>query len=381
MASILIDALGADSPGARLQLTGLLPALPARAGGHRFRFALRRSAAQALAPTEPGAVELWPIADRVSRGIVSRALLDWLYIPYHAARGRFDLVVTLANFGPLWTPTPHLVFQQNALHFSEEGLGRLRGLQRVEWRLRSWLSALEMRWATLIVTPTDAMAGLIKAAYPSLASRSFATLFHGADLSRYGDAPPRSAARPFLFLCPTKIEGYKGIDVLLPAVRLLARERDDFAVQITTADRGWPSAVQRLIDEARRQPWFGRVRFAGAQPPERMPEAYRAADGLVYPSFCESFGFPLLEAMACGLPIVAGELEVNRELCQAAARYYAVGSAEALAAALRDVLVNEGLRNELRAACRARIRSRDWSWDDCARRFVELCEQALSARG
>jgi glycosyltransferase involved in cell wall biosynthesis len=381
VARILIDALGADSPGARRHLEGLLPALGRNAGGHSFRLVVRRSAAREIEIPSDGPVELWPMANGVSQPVLLRLFVDLIYLPLQAKRRGFDAIVTLANFGPVWTPVPHIVFQRNALHFSEDFFERIRGLAYLNWRLRAWLTVAEMRGATLTVTPTDAMAELIKARHPSLAGKRFHTLPHGTDLSRFTAVEPGEPVEPsgrFVFFYPTKPEVYKGMEILLEATRHLAAARDDFEVRVTTDDRGWPGEIQDRIDEARGQAWFARLRFIGPQPADRMPELYRETDAVVYPSLCESFGFPLLESMACGLPIVAGDIDVNRELCRDAAEYYPVQSPEVCAAAMQKLLSDSQYRAELRAASRQRIAGQDWSWEGYALSFVELCESVSS---
>jgi glycosyltransferase involved in cell wall biosynthesis len=386
VARILIDALGADSPGARRHLEGLLPALERNAGGHRFRLVVRKSAAREIDLPADGPVELWPMANGLSQPVLLRLLIDLVYLPLHARRQAFDAIVTLANFGPVWTPVPHIVFQRNALHFSEEFFGRIGGLSHLNWRLRGWLTVAEMRWATLTVTPTDAMAELIKTRHPSLAGGRFHTLPHGTDLSRFtavesgGSAEPVEPPGRFVFLYPTKPEVYKGLEILLEATRHLSATRDDFEVRVTTDDRGWPGEIQDRIDAARGQAWFSRLSFIGPQPAERMPEVYRETDAVVYPSLCESFGFPLLESMACGLPIVAGDMDVNRELCRDAAEYYPIQSSEVCAAAMHKLLSDSQRRAELRSASRRRIADQDWSWEAYARSFVALCESVSSGR-
>jgi glycosyltransferase involved in cell wall biosynthesis len=381
VARILIEALAAHSPGGGRYLEGLLPALGERAAGHRIHVLARSSWAGRLGATADGAVQMRPVADWISDSVISRLFFDLCIVPLRAVRQAYDLVVTLANFGPVWCPVPHVVVQQNAWPFYPRQRELIGGAEFVNWQLRRRLCAAEMRWATVNVTPSLALANLIRSVHPSLADRPFRTLPHGTDLSRFSaqaaEGRPPSPARRFTFLCPTKVEVYKALDVLLEATRLVAAERDDFEVQVTTPDRGWPAVMQRAIEAHRGRPHYDRVRFIGFQPSERMPELYRSADAILYPSLCESFGFPLLESMACELPIVAGDLEVNRELCRDAARYYAPHSPGECAQAMREVLVEPARREALRAAARRRVRERDWSWSAYAGRFVELCESVL----
>ena len=65
--------------------------------------------------------------------------------------------------------------------------------------------------------------------------------------------------------------------------------------------------------------------------------------------------------------------------CGSSARYYPAKSGEGCAAAMQLVLEDGGLRASLRKTGRERIAGREWSWDDYARRFVELCEATVRA--
>jgi glycosyltransferase involved in cell wall biosynthesis len=382
VARILIEALAAHSPGGNRCLEGLLPALRTLGVDHRIHVLTRRSGASRLAEIAGGPVEVLPVADWIAGPIIPRLFFDLFIVPLRAKLRGYDLVVTLANFGPVWSPVPHLVVQHNAMPFSEEYLGRIGGLTLLNWRMRGLLCAAEMRFATINVTPSAALAELIKSAHPSLSDKAFSVLPHGTDLSSFSPRDRKNdSPSPFIFLCPTKIETYKGMEILLEATRLLAARNDDFEVHVTAPDSGWPPGVQQRIEADRDASHFERLRFIGFQPAERMPEIYRAADAVIYPSLCESFGFPLLESMACRLPIAAGDLEVNREVCGDAARYYAVKSAEECAEAMRAVLEQPACRETLRAAAGKRLQERDWSWETNARRFLELCEAAMATGG
>jgi glycosyltransferase involved in cell wall biosynthesis len=107
-----------------------------------------------------------------------------------------------------------------------------------------------------------------------------------------------------------------------------------------------------------------------------MGALYQACDLMVYPSLCESFGFSMVEAMGHGLPIVAADTPVNREMCQAAALYYSPLDPATGAQAILDALdANAGAR--LKAAGQARMASFDWGWDRYAREFVAVIEDVI----
>jgi glycosyltransferase involved in cell wall biosynthesis len=80
----------------------------------------------------------------------------------------------------------------------------------------------------------------------------------------------------------------------------------------------------------------------------------------VYPSVIESFGHPLLEAMAAGLPVVAADAPVNRELCGNSAVYFSPYDATDCARRIRSVIEDFGLAKEL--IRRGLERSRVFQW-------------------
>jgi glycosyltransferase involved in cell wall biosynthesis len=115
----------------------------------------------------------------------------------------------------------------------------------------------------------------------------------------------------------------------------------------------------------------------GEVPYEKLHQLYRLCDVCVCPSYAESFGHPLVEAMALGAPIVAADLPVHRELCGEAAIYFQVFDECALAAQCVQVMTEQPLREALREA--GLRRSRDFSWDEHCRQLADLIRRC-SAR-
>ena len=161
----------------------------------------------------------------------------------------------------------------------------------------------------------------------------------------------------------THAASYKGVELLLEASRVL---RDDGLLQATTwltiAPEDWPEGFRGYVDFISRYSLQAQVRLLGRIPHEAVHLIYEAADVFVYPSLCESFGFPLVEAMASGLPIIAADLPLNHEMCGDAAVYYAPRDPRSLAAAVVRVARDPAQRARLADA--GRIRARRFSWDD-----------------
>jgi glycosyltransferase involved in cell wall biosynthesis len=121
-----------------------------------------------------------------------------------------------------------------------------------------------------------------------------------------------------------------------------------------------------------------RVRLAGYADHAALPSWYSAADLFVYPSLYEGFGWPPLEAMACGTPVVTSNVSSLPEVVGDAALFVSPDDVDGLAAALHRVWHDEALRADLRA--RGIARAREFSWERTARMTLDAYRAALSAR-
>jgi glycosyltransferase involved in cell wall biosynthesis len=99
----------------------------------------------------------------------------------------------------------------------------------------------------------------------------------------------------------------------------------------------------------------------GAVPYTLLHHVYRSSDIYVTPAYTETFAHPLVEAMSSGLPVVASDLAVHREICGDAATYFERFSSTALAAAVVDLQVDKNRCSTISQA--GLTRSRDFSWD------------------
>ncbi len=91
----------------------------------------------------------------------------------------------------------------------------------------------------------------------------------------------------------------------------------------------------------------GRVKFLGHAGTKELISYYRKAACLVFPSFYESFGYPPLEAMACGCPVVASEIPALSELCGGAAVYCRPGDFEDIAKKIMLVINDKNLSQKM----------------------------------
>jgi glycosyltransferase involved in cell wall biosynthesis len=125
-----------------------------------------------------------------------------------------------------------------------------------------------------------------------------------------------------------------------------------------------------LIQELR---LHDRVRFLGYCPMSDMPALYEGAAALVFPSFFEGFGIPLLEAMWCDCPIVCSNATSLPEVAGDAALFFDPHSPEELALAISRVLTDNKLRQTLIE--RGHQQSKEFSWHKFTTEIVRILHQ------
>ena len=114
------------------------------------------------------------------------------------------------------------------------------------------------------------------------------------------------------------------------------------------------------------------VDYVAAPDDETLAELVGRSTALVVPSLAEGFGLPALEAMALGTPVVASDIEALREVAGDAAAYFDPRDGQILADRLRELL-DDAERLE-RLSAQGLGRSREFSWEQTARRVCEACE-------
>jgi len=155
-----------------------------------------------------------------------------------------------------------------------------------------------------------------------------------------------------MILCVGRADPYKNIMGLVRAFReLVAHDTGDYSlVLVGEEDSRYPEAKE-FVEQ---QQLGDRVFFAGYLDDDALLRAYRQADLLVHPSLYEGFGFPPLEAMACGTPVVSSDRASLPEVLGKAAIFVDPEKPDQMAEAIARVLADEELKNRLTADGRSR---------------------------
>jgi glycosyltransferase involved in cell wall biosynthesis len=200
----------------------------------------------------------------------------------------------------------------------------------------------------------------------------------GVDPEVFAPRPAVPRVRGRLMTTASADVPMKGLAPLLEALAKVRTEREDAHLVVIGKPKG-KSRIPALLD---RLALTGAVEFVHGVSTERIVELYAEAEVAVVPSLYEGFSLPAVEAMACGVPVVAttgGALPEVLGRDGESALTVPPGDPSALAAALLRALGNAGLRARIGAAGRARALDR-FTWRATAERTVDQYRELLAER-
>jgi len=382
--TVIVNAVAAKMGGGATYLRELARELASRPLAHRFIFYVPPEQA-GLGADLPGHIE-WRVTGAGHSGALRRFWWDQVTLRRQLKRERADVLVSLADFGQLHCPVPQLLTVQNSTHFSD--LFRAHVLTRKGWRfrlafgLRRWLVCRLAREADAVMTPSASLLAMVRGAVLVPDGKAMVNPF-GAPAHREGDSiPSRDYSGTIRLLFPTYYADNKNFRTALQALRLLRQRHEARFRLVTTADPRWELARTtatwkgdlELLENLSRE---GAVETLGLLPHDRLLALYRECHLMCYPTLTESFGLPLLEAMQAGLPVVASDIAVNRELARDAAVYFDPLDPAQLASRIEEVAGDPALRAALQE--RGERYAREFSWaqhtDRLIRRLEELAGQ------
>lgn len=188
-----------------------------------------------------------------------------------------------------------------------------------------------------------------------------------------GTRAPKKGSEPRM-LFPGAPVARKNLDLVLYAMNKAAPESalGRVCLQISGASsERFPDRVTQI----RELGLADRVEWLGQSPIERMPEVYAGADVCVYPSLYEGFGFPPLEAMASGTPVIASNASCLPEILGDAALLVDPDDVRGFSAAVESVLSDQQTRARLIEAGRKHVA--DFTWERCAAQTVAVYREVL----
>ena len=303
-----------------------------------------------------------------------------------------DVLISTGNFALRKSPVPQILLSRNALYTSADFFRDLRSRKDyriwADTKIKSFLARRSIHWADCTVAPSEAFAKELR----QWTRKEIVSVPHGFDHEAFFIAqqrlPPEvqkkveAAQGSLRLLFVSHYNYYRNFETLLHGVALLQQRVPDrhitllLTCKLRSEDNPGAYDAGRVSALVHHLGISNNIVQLGTVPYHLLHHLYRACDIYVTAAYAESFAHPLVEAMASGLPVVASDLRVHREICGEGAVYFPRFSAEVMAERVLQVSQSMILRRQLTDS--SLKRSRDFSWSSHVAQLKQLAENLLN---
>jgi glycosyltransferase involved in cell wall biosynthesis len=389
MLHLFINAISASAGGGLTYVRNVLPRLAARddvnatvllSGTLRDEFA--------------GSERVRMLFADCSASAAGRFCYEQLKVPALIRQAGADVLLSTGNFALFRSPIPQILLSRNALYASPDFLRDLRN--RGDYRLWLDTEVKEMlaRWSVRAADCTVAPSAAFACDLTQWTGKEVLSIHHGFDHEGFfRDQSPLPAdvttklaeTRGSLrLLFVSHYNYYRNFETLIRAAAIVKKKlaprtlRLVFTCKLKSQDNPGDYRADSAAELVRQLGLSTEIVELGAVPYSLLHHLYQACDFYVTPAYAETFAHPLVEAMASGLPVVASELPVHREVCGAAAVYFPRFSPDILAETIHGLAKSP----EHAAAMReiGLLRSRDFSWGKHVDEVLQLAGRLASSR-
>ncbi|MCC6501836.1 MAG: glycosyltransferase family 4 protein [Deltaproteobacteria bacterium] len=361
--------------GSEIYVRNLVRWLPRAEGGNEFVVYVNRES--------EGVFEEIPGSVKVVRCSVSatnrpaRILYEQFVLPLLAASHRLDALLSAGMTGPFVSSVPSFTMIYDLQHVNQP--------QNFDRRYLLFLKSIiymSAKRAAAVLTLSEKSKRDIVKHYAISAEKVHVTYLASDKASFRRRVDEEVAAVRKKYSLPSSFVLYiasslphKNYERLLEAFKIVKASHKDLKLVLIGARSSGFDIIKKKIEELG---LIDEVVFLGWLPFEDIPAIYSAADLFVFPSLHEGFGIPVLEAMACGVPVVCSGIEPLDEVAGDAARLVDPLSVESLAEGMSEVLGDRALRDAL--VKKGLERASSFSWEKTAKDTLRAISGHLGKR-
>lgn len=372
---IAINSLGVNGGGGKTYLENFLPALE-KADPTLECFVIVRPRTIPVLPKLSPRFHYVPAP--MAGTVFNRFLAEQAWLPLWLRRQSIDLLYSPADSTSILAHCPVVLAMRNMNLYIKRDKGWGVGF-RLKFHGLSSLAQISSKIAKKIIFVSRSSQETI-AKRLSIQENKQEVVYHGVSsifFESKSDLPRElswlASKSPYL-LSVSSIYRYKNYVRLIEAFAAALKRGINHHLIIAGKPYDSPY-LEEMKRKINREGIGHRVHLIGEVPYSHLPFLYQRASLFVFPSYLETFGHPLVEAMASGAPILAGDIPNSREITAGAAVYCDPYRALAMTDAMLEVLGNASLREEL--SRRSRIRGAEFSWTRCAEETLRVFQRAL----
>ena len=292
---------------------------------------------------------------------------------------KIDILFSVANFATFFCPVKQLLLIRGYLYsmpyLKKIILPKFSFKKRIMFCLKQFLIYFSAKAADLVMFPSKSMSEDFEKLY-KIPKRKIVINHYGTYLDKFAGYNQKKEIKNkkiYKLLYCTMYTECKNFSTLFLTLNLLKKQNINFQL-ITPAIFSKKTSTYKgdkeLLDNL---PIKNNIIFTGKIPYEKIDKLYKEADIFLWPTLTESFGHPLVEAMASGLPIIASDIPINREICKDAALYFDPLDYEDLADKIKLLIENFKLRRDLEE--KSFQRSKFFDWRDHVKRLLQVLER------
>ena len=380
MIHLFINALAASAGGGLTYVRNVLPRLAVR---EDVRTTVLLSGALRNEIVDSARVSVLPMNS--PNGSARRFWYEQCNLPQFIRRSGADTLLSTGNFALYRSPVPQILLSRNALYTSSDFLRDLRNRGDYRLLLDTKVKARLARWSVQVADCTVAPTATFASDLQQWTGKDVVSIHHGFDHEAFfrdqGPLPPAVQAQlaesegSLRLLFVSHYNYYRNFETLIRAVAILKKQlhlrriRLILTCKLKSEENPGDYQASPAADLVQQLGLGEEVVELGAIPYGLLRHLYRACDLYVTPAYAETFAHPLVEAMASGLPVVASDLAVHREICGEAALYFPRFSPEVLA---EQVVHAQSAEQARTMRDLGMVRSRDFSWDKHVEELLRL---------
>lgn len=313
-----------------------------------------------------------------SRNPLLRILWEQLILPFILAKEGVDVLFSPGNVCPLFSTIPNVVMIQNLAPFDDAIIDAERKIQKYRLTLLKLLTIASIKRAKKVIfISKKALRDMKKL---GLSLQHACLIYHGKNEDLFHSNINEDKKQQVLnkynlkkfILYVSNIHRYKNFFELIKAFSLICNKIDNEIKLVLVGrcfDDGYYDEMMLFI---RKRGLEGRILFLGEVPYDELPFLYASCKLFVYPSTCENCPNILIEAMACGAPILASNIEPMPEICAEAAVYFDPTAPVEMAAVLFKTIMDKNLISTLKI--NPLSRAKVFSWENTIMKTLRVFE-------